>query len=95
MAALSGLLDPKESRSTAYDKLFAKQENVIEAQQKSMQEMEAACARLRKTVQRQKSLLASFVTLSGLISFQMADMANVALKHGYYFEASEDDDWID
>ena len=25
----------------------------------------------------------------------MADMANVALKHGYYFEASENDDWID
>ena len=25
----------------------------------------------------------------------MADMANVALKHGYYFEAAKGDDWID
>ena len=60
-----------------------------------MQEVEEACARLRTTVQRQKDLLSTFVTLSGLIGFKMADMANVALKQGYYFEASEDDGWID
>ena len=40
-------------------------------------------------------MLDSFVTLSGLISFKMADLANVAIKQGYYSEAVGDDQWID
>ena len=60
-----------------------------------MQEYEKTCIRLRNTIRAQKGLLDSFVTLSGLISFKMADLANVAIKQGYYSEAVGDDQWID
>ena len=86
---------PREERAQGYEKLFARQEKVIAEQHRSLQEYEQTCLRLRKTIRGQKNLLDSFVNLSGLISFKMADLANVAIKLGYYSEAVGDEHWID
>ena len=53
--------------------------------------MDAAFKRLCLTIKEQKSILKTFTSLSSLISFKMADLANLALKHGYYFKSDKEE----
>ena len=65
--------------------------------------MDEACKRMRTTIRLQKGVLSSFNAISGLMCYKMADLANLALKNGYYFQStnredeltSPKDDWIE
>ena len=76
MTELKGLVTSTESREASFDKVFARQEQVIAEQQKLMSTMDESCKRMQGTIRLQKSLLNSFSTLSGLMCYKMADLAN-------------------
>ena len=77
-----------KARQTAFDQLFAQQEKIILDQEKRLSELEA-------TVAQYKDLLTTSSKLSGMVCFKMADLANIALKNGYYYGTDREESGLE
>ena len=74
--------DTKKNRQTAYDQLFEAQEKTLISQAKQISKFE-------QQLSQYKEVLVQSNKLAGVVCFKMADLANVALKQGYYFEMGD------
>ena len=69
--------DHKE-RQTAFDLLFKQQEELINEKDRYIEELD-------KTLAQYKDILLTANNITSMVCFKTADLANTALKNGYYF----------